>query len=134
RNAWGDNLVQDYLMGIMDGDRIDVLYSSKDYSSEWHVKLTEHRDRGEVDDPAKIAVNIVVYALTRCRRRGSAGAGLAGARRAPARDRDHRVVPGGLAPRATGDGPAGGRGGGAGGGAEAVEHGGRARGGPRHGG
>ncbi len=64
-NGWGDNLVHDYLMGIMDGDRIDVLYSNKDYSSEWHVKLTENRDRREAEDPAKIAVNIVVYALTR---------------------------------------------------------------------
>lgn len=64
-NGWGDNLVHDYMMGIMDGDRIDVLYSNKDYSSEWHVKLTENRDRREAEDPAKIAVNIVVYALTR---------------------------------------------------------------------
>ncbi|HLU41090.1 MAG TPA: DUF4159 domain-containing protein [Microthrixaceae bacterium] len=64
-NGWGDNLVHDYLMGIMDGDRIDVLYSNKDYSSEWHVKLTDNRDRREDEDPAKIAVNFVVYALTR---------------------------------------------------------------------
>lgn len=64
-NGWGDNLVHDYLMGVMDGDRIDVLYSNKDYSSEWHVKLTDNRDRREDEDPAKIAVNFVVYALTR---------------------------------------------------------------------
>lgn len=64
-NGWGDNLSHDYLLGIMDGDRIDVLYSNKDYSSEWHVKLTDNRDRREEQDPAKIAVNFVVYALTR---------------------------------------------------------------------
>ena len=64
-NGWGDNLKHDYFHGIMDGDRIDVLYSSKDYSSEWSNKLTDNRDLREEDDPAKIAVNIVVYALTR---------------------------------------------------------------------
>jgi hypothetical protein len=64
-NGWGDNIVHPYLRGIMDGDRIDVLYSNKDYSSEWHVKLAENRTRHDVQDPAKIAVNFVVYALTR---------------------------------------------------------------------
>jgi hypothetical protein len=64
-NGWGDNLVHDYLLGIMEGDRINVLYSNKDYSSEWHVHLTDNRDRREAQDPAKIAVNFIVYALTR---------------------------------------------------------------------
>jgi hypothetical protein len=63
-NGWGDNLVHDYLMGVMRGDRVDVLYSNKDYSSEWTFKLTERREMEE-NDPTKIAVNIVVYALTR---------------------------------------------------------------------
>jgi hypothetical protein len=64
-NGWGDGLIHDYLLGIMDGDRVDVLYSNKDYSSEWHMHLTDNRDRHMQEDPAKIAVNFVVYALTR---------------------------------------------------------------------
>jgi hypothetical protein len=64
-NGWGDNLKHDYFHAIMDGDRVDVLYSNKDYSSEWSNKLTDNRDLREEQDPAKIAVNIVVYALTR---------------------------------------------------------------------
>ena len=66
-NGWGDNLVHEHLLGIMrgeKGDRIDVLYSNKDYSSEWSMKLTETKQTME-QDPTKIAVNIVVYALTR---------------------------------------------------------------------
>ncbi len=63
-NGWGDNLVHEHLLGIMEGDRIDVLYSNKDYSSEWSMKLTETKRTME-QDPTKIAVNIVVYALTR---------------------------------------------------------------------
>ena len=63
-NGWGDNLVHEHLMGVMRGERIDVLYSNKDYSSEWSMKLVETKQTME-QDPTKIAVNIVVYALTR---------------------------------------------------------------------
>ncbi len=62
-NGWGDNLVHDHLQGIMRGDRIDVLYSSKDYSSEWSMHPETKRDMPE--DITKFAVNIVVYALSR---------------------------------------------------------------------
>jgi len=62
-NGWGDNLVHEHLMGIMRGDRIDVLYSNKDYSSEWSMHPESKRFM-EVD-PSRFAVNIVVYALTR---------------------------------------------------------------------
>jgi uncharacterized protein DUF4159 len=62
-NGWGDNLVHTHLQGVMHEGRIDVLYSSKDYSSEWSM----HPDtkRFFEQDPAKFSVNIVVYALTR---------------------------------------------------------------------
>ena len=62
-NGWGDNLVHEHLQGIMRGDRIDVLYSNKDYSSEWSMHPESKRFM-EVD-PSRFAVNIVVYALTR---------------------------------------------------------------------
>jgi hypothetical protein len=62
-NGWGDNLVHEHLMGIMRGDRIDVLYSNKDYSSEWSMHPDSKRFL-ELD-PSRFSVNIVVYALTR---------------------------------------------------------------------
>ena len=62
-NGWGDNLVHTHLMGLVREGRIDVLYSNKDYSSEWSM----HPDtkRFMAVDPTKFGVNIVVYALTR---------------------------------------------------------------------
>jgi hypothetical protein len=62
-NGWGDNLVHEHLSGVMRGDRIDVLYSNKDYSSEWSMHPDSKRFL-EVD-PSRFSVNIVVYALTR---------------------------------------------------------------------
>lgn len=62
-NGWGDNLVHTHLSGVMRGDRIDVLYSNKDYSSEWSMHPDTKRFM-EVD-PTKFGVNLVVYALTR---------------------------------------------------------------------
>jgi hypothetical protein len=35
-NGWGDNLVHRHLLAAMRGDRLAVLYSNKDYSSEWN--------------------------------------------------------------------------------------------------
>ncbi len=62
-NGWGDNLVHPHLQGVMRGDAIEVLYSSKDYSSEWGY----HPDtkRFNAVDNTKFGVNIIVYALTR---------------------------------------------------------------------
>jgi hypothetical protein len=62
-NGWGDNLVHTHLQAVMQGDRIEVLYSSKDYSSEWGY----HPDtkRFNAADNTKFGVNIIVYALTR---------------------------------------------------------------------
>jgi hypothetical protein len=62
-NGWGDNLVHKNLKAVMRDNRIEVLYSSKDYSSEWGY----HPDtkRFLAVDNTKFGVNIIVYALTR---------------------------------------------------------------------
>ncbi len=63
-NGWGDNLVHPRLQAVLGpGDRIRVLYSSKDYSSEWGYHPDSKRLRS-VDD-TRFGVNIIVYALTR---------------------------------------------------------------------
>ena len=61
-NGWGDNLVHDHLSAVMHGQRIGVLYSSKDYSSEWNYHPDTKRFMSV--DNTRFAVNIVVYALT----------------------------------------------------------------------
>lgn len=62
-NGWGDNLVHEHLFAVLRGDRIGVLYSNKDYSSEWNF----HPDSKKfmAVDPTRFGVNLVVYALTR---------------------------------------------------------------------
>ncbi len=62
-NGWGDNMVHEQLKGVMHHDRIDVLYSNKDYSSEWSMRVQTKQFIRE--DPMKFSVNIVIYALTR---------------------------------------------------------------------
>jgi hypothetical protein len=62
-NGWGDNLVHRHLLAVMRGGRISVLYSNKDYSSEWSYRPENKRFLAV--DNTKFAVNIVVYALTR---------------------------------------------------------------------
>src|SRR4051812_12426041 len=62
-NGWGDNLVHKHLAAVMKGDRIGLLYSNKDYSSEWSYHPESKRFQSV--DNTKFAVNIVVYALTR---------------------------------------------------------------------
>ena len=62
-NGWGDNLLHPYLMAAMRGDRIAVLYSNKDYSSEWNFHPDNKRFYSV--DNTRFAVNLVVYALTR---------------------------------------------------------------------
>ena len=61
-NGWGDNLVHKHLLAVMRGGRIAVLYSNKDYSSEWGYH-PENKRFLSVDN-TKFAVNVVVYALT----------------------------------------------------------------------
>jgi hypothetical protein len=62
-NGWGDNLVHEHLLAARVDDRIAVLYSSKDYSSEWGYHPDSKRFMAV--DNTKFAVNLVVYALTR---------------------------------------------------------------------
>ncbi len=62
-NGWGDNLVHEHLLGVLRGDRIAVLYSNKDYSSEWSYHPDNKRFMSV--DNTRFAVNVVVYALTR---------------------------------------------------------------------
>lgn len=62
-NGWGDNLVHKHLQCVMNGDRIAVLYSSKDYSSEWNYHPDNKRFLSV--DNTRFGVNLVVYALTR---------------------------------------------------------------------
>lgn len=63
-NGWGDNIVHKNLQAVMGArQRIKVLYSSKDYSSEWGYNPGSKRFLAT--DNTKFGVNIVVYALTR---------------------------------------------------------------------
>jgi len=63
-SGWGDQLVHKELFAVFGaGDRIGLLYSSKDYSSEWNF----HPDTKNfmAIDPTRFGVNLIVYALTR---------------------------------------------------------------------
>jgi hypothetical protein len=62
-NGWGDNLVHPHLLAVERAGRIAVLYSNKDYSSEWDYHA-ETKRFSSVDN-TRFAVNVVVYALTR---------------------------------------------------------------------
>jgi hypothetical protein len=62
-NGWGDNLIHPHLLAAQRDGRIAVLYSNKDYSSEWSYH-PENKRFYSVDN-TRFAVNIVVYALTR---------------------------------------------------------------------
>ena len=61
-NGWGDNLVHKHLLAAKRGDRIAVLFSNKDYSSEWNYHAANKRFQSV--DNTRFAVNLVVYALT----------------------------------------------------------------------
>lgn len=62
-NGWGDNLVHEHLLGAERDGRLRVIYSNKDYSSEWSFH-PENRKFISVDN-VRFGVNLVVYALTR---------------------------------------------------------------------
>lgn len=62
-NGWGDNLVHKNLQAVERNGRIAVLYSSKDYSSEWNYHPETKRFYSV--DNTRFGVNLVVYALTR---------------------------------------------------------------------
>jgi len=61
-NGWGDNLVHKHLLAVVRSGRIAVLYSNKDYSSEWNYHPDTKRFMSV--DNTRFAVNIVVYALS----------------------------------------------------------------------
>lgn len=61
-NGWGDNLLHRHLYGVLRGDRIGLLYSNKDYTSEW--SFGPDTKRFIAVDPTRFGVNLVVYALT----------------------------------------------------------------------
>ena len=62
-NGWGDNLVHKHLRAIMRAGRVAVLYSNKDYSSEWGFHPDNKRFQSV--DNTRFFVNIATYALTR---------------------------------------------------------------------
>ena len=62
-NGWGDQLVHEHLLAVMNGERIGLLYSNKDYSSEWNFLPATKRFMAV--DPTRFGVNMVIYALTR---------------------------------------------------------------------
>lgn len=61
-NGWGDDLIHEYLKGIEIDGRLGVLYSNKDYGCEWDYDWRNKRFLAE--DNTRLAVNIVIYALT----------------------------------------------------------------------
>ena len=62
-NGWGDNIVHRYLDAVLVAGKIGVLYSNKDYSSEWNYH--PQNKRFFAVDNTKFAVNLIVHALTR---------------------------------------------------------------------
>jgi hypothetical protein len=62
-NGWGDNLIHENLFGVEVNGRIGLLYSNKDYSSEWNYHARNKRFNSV--DNTRFGVNVAVYALTR---------------------------------------------------------------------
>lgn len=62
-NGWGDNLLHRHLWGVERNGRLAVVFSNKDYSSEWTFH-PENKRFLSVDN-TRFAVNLIVYALTR---------------------------------------------------------------------
>jgi hypothetical protein len=62
-SGWGDGLIHRNLFQVEVDGRIGVLYSSKDYSSEWSYHAENKRFLAV--DNTRFGVNILVYALSR---------------------------------------------------------------------
>lgn len=62
-NGWGDDLVHEYLKGIVLDGRLAVLYSNKDYGCEWDYDFRNKRFLAV--DNTRFAVNIVLHAMQR---------------------------------------------------------------------
>lgn len=61
-NGWGDDIVHDYLRGVVRHGRVGVLYSNKDYGCEWDYDW--RNKRFQRDDNTTFGVNVVVYCMT----------------------------------------------------------------------
>src|SRR5690606_40324261 len=62
-SGWGDGLIHRELHAVTLDGRIGVLYSNKDYSSEWSYHAVNKRFLAV--DNTRFVVNILLYALTR---------------------------------------------------------------------
>jgi hypothetical protein len=62
-SGWGDGLIHPELHAILLDGRIGVLYSNKDYSSEWNYHAVNKRFLAV--DNTRFGVNLLIYALTR---------------------------------------------------------------------
>ena len=62
-SGWGDGLIHEELFAIERDGRIAVLYSNKDYASEWSYHAENKRFLAL--DNTRFGVNILLYALTR---------------------------------------------------------------------
>jgi hypothetical protein len=62
-SGWGDGLIHPELHAVLVDGRIGVLYSNKDYSSEWSYHAVNKRFLAV--DNTRFGVNILLYALTR---------------------------------------------------------------------
>lgn len=62
-NGWGDDLVHDYLKGVVVDGRLAVLYSNKDYGCEWDYDFRNKRFYAR--DNTTFAVNVVLHAMNR---------------------------------------------------------------------
>ncbi|MEX2528503.1 MAG: DUF4159 domain-containing protein [Gemmatimonadota bacterium] len=62
-SGWGDGLIHSELFGIQVDGRLAVLYSNKDYASEWNYHAVNKRFLAL--DNTRLGMNILLYALTR---------------------------------------------------------------------
>jgi len=62
-NGWGDGLIHPVLHAVLVGGRIGLLYSNKDYASEWNYHAVNKRFLSV--DNTRFGVNVLVHALTR---------------------------------------------------------------------
>lgn len=62
-SGWGDGIIHSQLQAVLVDGRIGVLYSNKDYSSEWNYHAVNKRFLAV--DNTRFGVNLLIYALTR---------------------------------------------------------------------
>jgi len=62
-SGWGDGLIHPELQAVLVDGRIGILYSNRNYSSEWNYHAVNKRFLAV--DNTRFGVNILLYALTR---------------------------------------------------------------------